>query len=126
MTVKPISPDELGIPDLLLARRVIVHARTIASGLDLLDDPDRGDAVAILSGIAQEAAQRGARSVASQGVGTASVTYTAASAASWFTADDRAALRGLVATVPAGAHPVGTFPAANRALRSMWPEELQP
>ncbi len=119
-----IDPQDLGIPDTVLARRVLAHARTtIAPGLDSLEGDALEDAVAILSGVATEAMGRGSRSVTSQSVGTAKVSYGAA--ASWFSADDAAALRALCQQTPAvdAGHPVGRFPAATRAFRHMWPEE---
>lgn len=115
-----ILPADLGIPDLGIAARVLAHARTFAPCLDLIDEMARVDAIAILSGVAQEAAQRGSRMVARQGVGSASVQYM--SAASWFTDDDRAALQALAGTVASHDHPVGRFPAPERAYRSIWPE----
>lgn len=118
-----ILPTELDIPDQALALRVLVHARTvIAPGLDLLEDPERAAAVAILSGVAQEAAQRGPRSVLQQSIGSARVVYSGASG--WFTPDDVAALRGLCQSTPSGDHPVGAFPRPERAYRNIWPERL--
>lgn len=116
-----IEPDDLGV-DEQLARRVISTARSFAPCLDTLTGTAREDAVAILSGVAAEAEARGVRSVASQSVGTAKVTY--GSATSWFTDDDRDGLRALCQSVAAGAgHPVGSFPAPSGALRKAWPEE---
>lgn len=120
-----IQPDELGVADQTLARRVLAHARVIAPCLHSLDDDARLDALAILQGVAGEAQARGVRSVASQSVGTARVTY--GSAESWFTADDRAALRALCSeatklSVASAGHPVGSFPAPSRAFRTVWPE----
>lgn len=119
-----ILPGDLNVPDTELARRVIVHARTtIAPCLNSLDGGDREDAIAILSGAAKEAMARGARNVTSQRVGTASVSY--GSASSWFTDDDRAALRALCAQASTtdGSHPIGRFPLPARAYRHVWPEE---
>jgi hypothetical protein len=119
-----ISPDNLGVSDVQLARRVIVHARmTIAPCLDSLTDEPREDAIAILAGVAKEAMARGARDVTSQRVGTASVSY--GSASSWFTDDDKAALRALCAPASTadGSHPIGRFPLPARAYRHVWPEE---
>jgi hypothetical protein len=117
-----IKPEDLDIEDSELARRVIVHARAIAPCLDSLADDPKRDAIAILSGVAREALARGVRSVASQGVGTARVTYGAAS--SWFTQDDRDALRSLCpSTAQSADHPVGLFPGWPRAYRELWPEE---
>ncbi|CED90264.1 hypothetical protein [Actinomyces succiniciruminis] len=120
-----IQPSELGVADQTLARRVLAHAQVIAPCLHSLDDAARLDALAILQGVAAEAQARGLRSVASQSVGTARVTY--GSAASWFTDDDRAALRALCAqasrsSVASSGHPVGSFPAPSRDLRAIWPE----
>lgn len=117
-----IQPDELRVADQTLARRVLAHARVIAPCLHSLDGDARLDALAILQGVAGEAQARGVRSVASQSVGTARVTY--GSAESWFTDDDRAALRALCSetTVASAGHPVGSFPAPSRAFRTVWPE----
>ena len=119
-----IQPGDLNVSDTELARRVIVHARTtIAPCLNSLEGDDRLDAIAILSGVAKEALARGARGITNQRVGTASVSYGAAS--SWFTDDDRAALRALSEQAGAGdgSHPVGRFPLPTHVYRHVWPEE---
>lgn len=119
-----VTPEDLGAGDVVLARRVIAHARTIVPCLDSLTGDARQAAVAVLTGVLAEAVARGARGVVSQRVGTASVTYTAASAASWFTPDDRAALRALCRTgLAAAGHPVGRFPPPSTALGRAWPDE---
>lgn len=119
-----ILPGDLNVSDAELARRVIVHARTtIAPCLNSLEGDDRLDAIAILAGVAKEALRRGSRDVVNQKVGTASVSY--GSVSSWFTDDDRAALRALCAQASTtdGSHPIGRFPLATRAYRHVWPEE---
>lgn len=121
-----ILPADLNVPDVELARRVIVHARTtIAPCLNSLEGDDRLDAIAILAGVAKEALGRGSRSVVNQKVGTASVSYGPAE--SWFTKDDRASLRALCAQAGSGdgSHPIGRFPLPTRAYRHVWPEEEQ-
>lgn len=115
-----MEPQDLGIQDLVLARRVLVQARTIAPTLDALSGDAQLDALAILQGVAQEAADRGSRSVASQSVGTAKVVYGAAS--SWFTDDDRTALRAICRQAIGDGHPVGEFPFPSRTTRNVWPE----
>lgn len=116
-----ITPEELDV-DEQLARRVISTARSFAPCLDSLVGDARENAIAILDGVAAEAEARGARSVASQSVGTARVTY--GSATSWFTDDDRDGLRALCQAAASGAgHPVGRFPKPAHALKKVWPEE---
>lgn len=120
-----ITAEDLNVPDALLARRVLAHARVIAPCLQNLADDDREDAIAILQGVAREAMARGTRSVVSQSVGTARVSY--GSATTWFTDDDRDALRVLcpavAASVASAGHPVGRFPKPTRFYKSVWPEE---
>lgn len=120
-----ITAEDLNVPDELLARRVLAHARVIAPCLQTLTGDAREDAIAILQGVAREAMARGARSVVSQSVGTARVSY--GSASSWFTDDDRAALRVLcpavAESVASAGHPVGRFPNPTRAYKTVWPEE---
>ena len=117
-----ITADDLGLKDAALAARIIAHARAIAPCLDSLTDDRKKEAVAILQAIGRDAQASGARGVASRQVGTARVTYR--EVPSWFTEDDRAALRALcgIAAVTAG-HPVGRFPAPPAAYRALWPEQ---
>lgn len=120
-----IAAEDLKASDALLARRVLAHARVIAPCLQTLTGDAREDAIAILQGVAREAMARGTRSVVSQSVGTARVSY--GSASSWFTDDDRAALRVLcpavAESVASAGHPVGRFPKPTRAYKTVWPEE---
>lgn len=103
-----------------LALRILAVARTIAP-LDTLEGSARDEAIAILRGVADEARGRGSRLVKSQRIGTASVDYSAAE--SWFSTDDRAALRALVGAVDSGAGlPVGQFP-TSRLVGRLWPED---
>ena len=70
--------------------------------------------------------RRGDRRLVSQSVGTARATYVSSTeAASWFTEDDRQALRSLcaVASLSSQGHPVGRFPDPSTAIRRVWPEE---
>ena len=115
-----ITPADIG-GDETIARRVLVLARDIAPCIDTFakDSEEWKNAVAILSIVASEAKVRGARSVRSQKVGTASVTYEVGSA---FTDDDRDALRALCAAVKStGSTPAGSFPKERPAGR-VWPE----
>jgi hypothetical protein len=117
-----ITPDELGV-DETLALRVIATARTIAP-IDTVTDSDlRAGVVAILTGVAQEAAGRGPRNVTAQRVGPASVNYSTST--SWFTDDDKAALRVLCAAGSSAASmgPVGSFPTPSAVLARVWPEK---
>lgn len=120
-----IDALDLKVPDKVLARRVLAHARVIAPCLPSLDGDAREDAIAILEGVAREAMARGSRLVTSQSVGSARVSY--GSASSWFTDDDRDALRALcpaAATVSAATgHPVGAFPRPTALYKHVWPEE---
>lgn len=102
------------------ARRVLVAARDIAPGVDLLEGEPAKDAAAILIAVAREAIVRGNRHVSSQGVGTARVGYFDMQAA--FTAEDRSSLRSLVRKPSSGGHPVGSFPTA-RPFKGVWPDE---
>lgn len=120
-----ILPSDIS-SDSNLGRRVLAVARTIAPCLNSLDGEAQADAIAILKGVAAEAAARGVRSVAHQGVGSASVTYSGG-ATSWFQPDDRAALRSLCAeAAQSGGHPVGQFPRPDRSIRKVWPECEEP
>jgi hypothetical protein len=110
--------------DEAIARRLLIVARSIAPGLSVLDGEAKNDAIAILQGIAEEAAARGPRFISSQSVGPASVSYSAVR--SWFSDDERAALRALVAGASGAAAPglpVGNFPKPNTTIGRIWPED---
>lgn len=116
-----ITSAELTGVDQALAARVIAAARSIAP-IDSLDydSPARVDVVAILTGVARDAAQRGSALVTQQRIGPAQAQYAAAS---WFSDDDRAALRALCGVAAgAAAAPVGHFPAPGRLVTRIWPE----
>jgi len=114
-----IRPDDLTGVDATLARRIIAVGRSIAPGIDNLAGDLREDALAILAGVAGEAKARGSRLVKSQRIGPASVDYTAT--ASWFSEDDKNALRNLCVVTPSTQGPIGQFPAAGMVSR-VWPE----
>lgn len=114
-----IAAEDITGVDATLARRVIVHARSIAPCLESLDGDMKKDAVALLTGVAAEAAARGARHVRAQRIGPASVDYGPAS--SWFTDDDRRALRALCGAA-AGGLPLGSFPRPG-IIGRLWPED---
>lgn len=118
--VMPIKPEDIGgDPD--AARRIIVLARSIAPCIDSFADnsEEKKDAVAILKGVATEAAARGARHVRSEAVGTARVTYEVGSA---FTDDDRDSLRALCGASSGHSDtPAGSFP-KERPIGRVWPE----
>lgn len=121
-----LKPADLTGVDETLARRILAVARSIAPGIDDLVDGEgendpkpRTDAIAILSGVAAEAPGRGPRHVQSQGIGPARVTYR--SVESWFSPDDRAALRALCGDDPRAGGPVGSFPSGS-AFGRVWPE----
>lgn len=114
--------DLTGVED-RLARRILAVARTIAPLETLEKGSDSWDeAIAVLLGVADEARARGSRLVKSQRVGTASVDYSAAE--SWFSSDDRAALRALCGGPASQPGPVGSFP-ASRLVTRLWPEEYE-
>lgn len=112
-----LPADITGVDD-GTARRVLVYARSIAPTLDLLEGEDRLNAIAILHGIAIEIVGRGSRMIASQRIGSAAVSYR--EVASFFSADDRSALRSLCVSQSSGL-PVGAFPPAD-AIGGLWPE----
>lgn len=116
-----IVPTDLSGVETNLARRIIAVARFIAPCLDTLDGEPRLDAIALLLGVAAEAKTRGSRLVKSQRVGPASVDYT--TAGSWFSDDDKSALRGLCGVSASDGHPIGSFPKPTRAYARLWPEE---
>lgn len=104
-----------------MARRIIAIARSIAPCLDSLEGEAKTDAIAILDGIALEGVARGSRLIKTQRINQASVEYVVDG--SWFSADDRGALRALCVAAPSGALPVGSFPKTSRELSRMWPED---
>lgn len=120
-----ITAENIECSDRTLAARILAHARVIAPCLTSLDKGDEDLVIAILNAVASEAQARGNRFITSQGVGSAKVSYGAAS--SWFTQDDRDALRALCPSASAfgGSHPVGAFPAPARAFERVWPEEKE-
>jgi hypothetical protein len=116
------AADDLPGIDETTALRVIAHARSIAPCLDSLDGELKKSAVAVLTGVAREAVGRGSRAVKRQNVGPAGIEYVPA--ASWFTDDDRSALRAMCSVVagPTPGLPVGRFPKAG-LLSRVWPEQ---
>ncbi|VXB32941.1 hypothetical protein [Pseudoclavibacter sp. 8L] len=106
-----------------LARRVLSAARSIAPALDTLTGERRAEAIAILQGVADDAAVI-RRGIKSQSVAGARVDYTPTD--SWFTRDDRSSLRALCLaeskSTPSGAHPIGSFPKAG-LITSIWKED---
>lgn len=116
------APDLEGV-DETLARRIIAMARSIAPGLDSLEDDPRDDAIAILLGVAETATARGSLLIKQQVMGPARVTYT--EAASWFSDDDRAALRALVEANSAPTFgPIGSFPWPDRTVELAFREPV--
>lgn len=112
-----ITPNMLVGVEEGVARRVIAAARSIAPCIDSLTDPDAvADVLAILNGVAGESATRGSLHVVSERAGSVGVSYS--TARSWFSSDDRAALR---AFCPGASGPTGVFP-ENRFVQRVWPE----
>jgi hypothetical protein len=103
-----------------LARRILVRARSIAPGLDLIpeDDDRKLDAIAILKGVIAEVPPPGAGRVKSRGRNGTTISYNDPRGA--FSDDDMASLRSLVGTAPAGL-PIGSFPEV-RAFGNEWRE----
>lgn len=115
-----ITAEDLTGVDELTAHRILAVAHSIAPGLDSLEGEPKNRAIAVLRGVAADVLPRGSRRVKSQRIGPASVEYF--DAASWFTDDDRAALRGLCQSAPSGGMPIGQFPRPG-ILKNLWPEE---
>jgi len=118
-----IAPNDLTGVDEDLARRILVTARSIAPCLDTLDDADpsepRSAALAILKGVAKNGGNP--HGIKSQRVGPAAVEYNASS---WWSDDDRAALRSLcVAPDPLPGMPVGSVPKTSQVVSRMFPED---
>lgn len=106
-----------------LARRVLSYARSIAPIDQIVDYELRKDAIAILRAAAKAGAERGSMLIANQRIAAAGVTYREVS--SWFTDDDRNALRTICnssSSSPTGPGPVGHFPKPSRVLGAIWPE----
>ena len=117
-----IDSTDLPECDEVLALRIIAVARFIAPCLDSLPaGSSRNSAIAILKGIAADAASRGSRMVKGQRMGPASVEYT--STDSWFSPDDRAVLRSLCGDAAPSGMPIGQFPKGG-ILTRVWPEEV--
>lgn len=116
-----ITHEHLGVdPD--LGRRILVRARLIAPCIDSLPDGSdaRENAIAILRGVAAEAAQRAPRNLVSDRVGPMQQTYR--DVGSYFSADDRASLRSLCGAAATPAPPLGSFPRSDFITR-LWPEK---
>ncbi|TFD41748.1 hypothetical protein E3T37_03595 [Cryobacterium sp. TMT2-10] len=114
-----ITPQEISTTDVDLARRILVLARFIAPGIDLIPEgEDRLTVIAILKNVVAEVPAPGARRVSSRSRNGTSISYRDIGGA--FSDDDRLSLRSLVASVPAGL-PIGSFPAARPIARE-WAE----
>lgn len=113
----------LFLPDVeeVLAARIIATAKVIAPCLDTLEGDDRATAIAILRGVARDAPT--SRNIRSERTLTASVDY--ATVDSWFTADDRAALRALCGASSNTPGPVGRFPKPAAVTTGMYPETYE-
>lgn len=114
-----ITPENLG-GDPELARRILVRARIIAPCLPTLADDLREDAIAILRGVAAEAATLPPRNLVSTGVGPMRETYR--DVASCFSKEDESSLRSLCSGASTPGLPVGSFPEPGWIGR-LWPEK---
>lgn len=116
-----IQPSDLeGVPE-TTARRVLATARSIAPCIATIEGEPRLDAIAILQALAADGISRGSRHVRSQRVGPAGVEYR--DVGSWFSEDDKSALRALCSITGSPRDPSGSFPAASRTVSELWPEE---
>lgn len=104
-----------------VARRVLVRARSIAPGVDLLEGEPKKNALAILRGVAAEIPDPGSRRVRKLSRNGTSMDFDPVGDA--FTAQDIADLRALCAASPTPVGlPVGSFP-KGRPVGRVWPEE---
>jgi hypothetical protein len=123
-----IQATDLTGVDPALANRLLAIARSITSGMDDLVDisggaPLRTQAIAILVGVAGVVAPRGSMMIKQQVIGPARVTYTEQN--SWFSDDDRAALRALVAANSAATFgPLGDFPCPDEIVEYAFREPV--
>lgn len=119
-----INAASISTTDPSLAQRVYWAALGIAPCLPTLTEEAEEAALEILKGVFAFAKRRGDTVIASQGVGSARVSYRDKD---WFSATDRAALRAICAQAsgaPSGVAslPAGSFPPPDPKLNSLWPE----
>ena len=116
----PITPQDLGVADEDLARRILVRARIIAPCLDTFPDDSeaRKDAIAILKGVIAELPEPGSRRARSLSRNGTSITYADIDTA--FDSDATASLRSLCGAT-LGALPLGSFP-QRIPTGGLWPE----
>lgn len=102
------------------ARRVLVRARDLAPGIELLDpeSEDGKNAIAILKGVLAELPASGSRRTRSMSRNGSSISLDVGSA---FTDDDIASLRALCRRPVVPGLPMGSFPEAG-IVAAMWPE----
>jgi len=107
------------------ALRVLATARTIAPTIhDVVDTQSRNELVAVLRGVAKDAAARGSLLVRGQRMGPGGVDYT--DATSWFTDDVRATLRAICRSASiTTAGPIAHFPKASPVTTNLWPEQYE-
>jgi hypothetical protein len=116
-----ITPEDLPSVSEQLARRIIVHGRSIAPCIDDLTGEDKLNAIAILQGVIDGAVDRGSLHILSERAGTVGVSYS--TVRSWFQPDDKASLRSLCGAASGHEGPVGSFPATSTTISNLWPEE---
>lgn len=116
-----IVHDDITGVDESTARRIIAVARSIASGIDDLEEGSEAhkNAIAILQGVADELPAAGEGRVKSLSRAGTAITYEAVRSA--FSDDYRRALRALCRGGAPTGTPRGSFPIDSPAGR-MWPE----
>lgn len=115
-----ITSDEITGVDPVIARRLLIIARSIAPCINELGDSDKADVIAIIQSVAAELPGPGMSRARSQSRNGTSVTW--ADYRSAFTVDDRDALRALCGVASATGAPVGDFPPST-ITRCIWPPE---
>ena len=116
-----IAHGDISPTDEDLGRRVLVVARSIAPCIDDLVDEARLDAIAVLKAVVASTPVPGQRGIASQRIGSASVTYRQISDA--FDSEARASLRLICGVETLPGLPVGSFPAPG-LVGDVWPETV--
>lgn len=120
-----MQPSDIPGVDESVARRLLATARSITPCLDELDGEGKATAIAILAGVAAELPLPGSRRVRSQSRNGTSVAFDSFTSA--WSAEDRAALRGLCGHshgVASAGIPAGVFPRPG-VVERQWPERYE-